>query len=73
MQKNEDAEQVTVATAKKWLSLIDAGASTESWNQSARPFKSAVSLEQWKTSLEAAHVRLGKAVSRKLKSKLYTE
>ncbi|MBD0371030.1 MAG: DUF4019 domain-containing protein [Pyrinomonadaceae bacterium] len=39
MLKNEDTKQVAVITSEKWLSLIDAGDSTESWNQTARPFK----------------------------------
>ncbi len=72
-QEAEEAEQAAVAAAERWLSLIDADDFTENWNQAASLFKSVVSLEQWKASLEAAQVPLGKVVSRKLKSKKYLE
>jgi hypothetical protein len=73
MQKNEHASQTAVIATEHWLSLIDADDVTESWNQAASLFKSAVSLEGWKSSLEAAQVPLGKPVTRKLKSKQYVE
>ncbi len=73
MQNNEIAEQAAVDAAEKWLALIDNDKTSESWNQSASLFKAAVSLEQWKASLESAQVPIGKAVSRELKSKQYAE
>lgn len=73
MPKDESAEQAAVIAAESWLALIDANDFTESWNRAAQLFKSAVSLEQWKSSLEAAQVPLGKPVSRKLKLKQYAE
>ncbi len=73
MPKHQEAERAAVAAAERWLSLIDADDFTESWIQASSLFKSVVSLEQWKASLEAAQVPLGKVVSRKLKSRKYLE
>ena len=70
---NESAEQSAVTAAEKWLALINGGDVGESWNQAASVFKNAVTSEQWRMSLEAAHLPLGKIVSRKLKSKQYAE
>ncbi len=73
MKNNEIAEQAAVTVAEHWLALIDNKDIKESWNQAASLFKTAVSPEQWESSLEAVQVPLGKAVSRKLKSKQYFE
>jgi len=73
MQNNEIAEQAAITAAENWLALIDNSDTAESWNQAASLFKAAVSSEQWKASLEAAQVPLGKVVSRELKSKRYAE
>lgn len=73
MQINEAAEQAAIAAAQSWLALIDNGDAAESWNQAATLFKSAVSAEQWRDSLVAVQVPLGKPVLRTLKSKQYAE
>ena len=73
MSKNETAEQSAISAAGNWLALIDNNETNESWNQASSLFKSAVTAKQWKTSLEAAQAPIGKALSRKLKSKHYTE
>ena len=68
---NESAEQAALAAAETWLALIDNDEENESWNQAASNFKIALTAEQWKEALDAAHSPIGKAVSRKLKSKTY--
>ena len=74
MQTNEIAEQAAVAAAEKWLALTDVGDSPESWNQAATQlFKSAVTPEQWKTSLDSAQGLVGRPLSRELRSKEYKE
>lgn len=67
----EATEKIAVEAAEKWLELIDKGEIGESRNQAASVFKNAVTAEQWQQSLAAAHLPLGKAVSRRLKSKKY--
>lgn len=68
---NETAEQAAVEAAEKWLALIDKDEESESWNQAASMFKTALTAEDWKKALDSAHSPIGKAVSRKLKSKTY--
>ncbi|MDQ3748894.1 MAG: DUF4019 domain-containing protein, partial [Acidobacteriota bacterium] len=70
---SEIAEQSAVTAAEHWLALIDNDDADESWNQAASLFKTAVTSEQWKSSLDAAQAPLGKVVSRKLKSKQYAK
>jgi hypothetical protein len=58
--------------AERWLALIDAGNSVESWKTAAGYFRTAVSQEQWKSSLDAVREPLGVVLSRKFKSAQYT-
>lgn len=73
MQTDEVAEQAAVTAAEKWLALVDIGNYAESWSEAASLFKSAISVQHWQASLEAAQAPLGKSVSRQLKSKQYAE
>ncbi len=68
--KPEDAAQ---AAAEAWLKLVDAGSYEASWDQAAKLFKGAVTKEQWKQAMSGGRAPLGKVVSRKLKSRDYTE
>jgi len=82
MQTNE-AEQAATRAAEEWLVFVDAGNFEESWEHAAAVFKSGisekdlfksgVSKQQWQSSLRTIQDSLGKAVSRRLKSRLYTE
>jgi Protein of unknown function (DUF4019) len=69
-QKPEDAAQ---AAAESWLKLVDQGQAEASWDQAAKLFKGAVTKDQWKQALTGARGPLGKLVSRKLKSRDYSE
>ena len=69
-QKPEDAAQ---AAAASWLKLVDDGKDEASWDQAAKLFRGAVTKEQWKQALAGARGPLGKLVSRKVKSREYTE
>ena len=73
LQANEVVEKVAVTASGPWLSLVDEGNYTESWNQAAGLFKNAVTKEQWLNSMRTFRVPLGKVVARKLKSKQYTK
>src|SRR5215831_16309103 len=82
MQTNE-TEQAAVRAAEEWLGLVDAGNFEESWEHASAVFKSGisekdlfksgVSKQQWQSSLRTIQDSLGKAVSRRLKARLYTE
>jgi hypothetical protein len=69
-QKPEDAAQTV---AESWLKLVDDGKAEASWDQAAKLFQGAVTKEQWTQALGGARGPLGKLVSRKVKSRTYTE
>ena len=68
--KPEDAAQ---AAAESWLKLVDAGDYAGSWDQAAKVFKGAVKQVDWVQMSGAVRTPLGKLVSRKLKSREYTD
>jgi hypothetical protein len=72
LQAGQQAEETAIASAQKWLTLIDEGKYSESWNEAAGFFKMAVSKKDWLKSMEAFRKPLGALISRKLKSKKYT-
>jgi len=70
-----DSSEQTVAAEKaatNWLALTDGGSYSQSWDQAAQVFKDAVTEDQWAQALSTVRTRLGKVVSRKLKSATYT-
>jgi hypothetical protein len=69
-EKPEDAAQ---AAAESWLKLTDAGDYAGSWEQAAKVFKGAVKQADWVKMADGVRTPLGKVVSRKLKSREYTE
>ncbi|MFQ5791357.1 MAG: DUF4019 domain-containing protein [Acidobacteriota bacterium] len=69
-QKLEDAGE---ASANAWLTLIDQGKYGDSWEQAAQLFKGAVTKDDWKRTLAGVRTPLGKMISRKVKSRHYTE
>ncbi len=64
-------ENAAVASAEKWLALVDGGKYKESWKEASEYFRNTVKEEQWEQSLEAVRKPLGKLISRKVKSKTY--
>jgi hypothetical protein len=69
-EKPEDAAQTAV---EPWLKLVDGGQYDASWDQAAKVFQSAVTKEQWQRACTSVRQPLGKLVSRKLKSREFTE
>ena len=66
------AEDAAVAASQSWLALVDAGEYSESWDEAAGYFKTAVTKEQWQRSLTAFRRPLGDVLSRRLKLRKYT-
>ena len=62
---DEEKEAAAVKAAEQWLTLVDEGRYSESWQEAAGYFRSAVGKEQWKQAMQAARKPLGKLVSRK--------
>ena len=69
----EEAEAAAQTAAESWLKLVDAGDYQASWEQAAKMFKGAVTQKQWIQTAKAARAPLGKLLSRKVKSRHYTE
>jgi len=69
-ETREDAAQAAV---ESWLKLVDQGPCEASWEQAAMPLKGAMAKDEWTKACEGARQQLGKVVSRKVKSRRYTE
>jgi hypothetical protein len=69
---NEMAEKKAVESSNAWLKLVDHGQYSKSWETTAELFKTAVTKEQWKQSLNGVRKPLGKVIRRNVKSKQYT-
>jgi hypothetical protein len=67
----EKPEKAAAEAANHWLSLVDAGNYTASWEEAAPLFKGVVSKDQWARMLQATRAPLGKTASRTLKSAAY--
>ena len=73
VQADEASEKAAVSAADAWLRRVDAGQYRASWDDAARLFKNAVSTADWERSLNGVRSPLGKVVSRKVASRMYTE
>jgi hypothetical protein len=69
----DSPEEAAQAAAESWLKLVDDGRYDASWEGAAKLFRGAVTKEQWRQAASAARSPLGKLVSRKLRSRQYTE
>jgi hypothetical protein len=70
-ESNPEAEKAAIESAKAWLALVDSGKYSESWEEAAGYFQSAVMKPGWEQTIRAVREPLGKTVSRKLKSQQY--
>jgi hypothetical protein len=66
-------EDEAQTAADAWLALVDKGSYGDSWEQAATVFKTAVRKDDWNRAVATARGPLGKVISRKLKSRRYTE
>jgi succinate dehydrogenase/fumarate reductase flavoprotein subunit len=69
-QAPEDAAQ---AAAESWLALVDGGDYPGSWDRAARVLKAGVRQTEWAETMGGVRSPAGRLVSRKLKSREYTE
>jgi len=69
-QKPQDLAQKSADT---WLALTDSGKFAESWDEASQLFKSAITKQQWASTLKGVRDPLGKVLSRKFKSATYTK
>jgi hypothetical protein len=66
-------EDMAQAAAESWLSLVDGGDYAASWDRASQAFKGAVKQSDWSQTAGSMRAPLGKVVSRRLKSREYTE
>ena len=72
MADETEKEKSAIASAEKWLNFVDDGKYIQSWQESSDYFKQAIKQDQWKQAVQSVRRPLGKLVSRKLMSTLYT-
>ena len=72
MADRSDREKAAIASAEKWLRIVDEGKYIESWKESSEYFKQAIRQDQWEQAVKAVREPLGKLISRKVKSASYT-
>ena len=72
MADQSKREKEAIASAEKWLKMVDQGKYIESWKESADYFKRAVTQDQWEQAMKAGREPLGKLISRKVANALYT-
>ena len=51
-QSPQKPEQLAQASSDAWLAIVDSGKYANSWDETAQPFKSAVTKEQWLSALD---------------------
>ncbi len=73
IQADDPSEKAAISATDAWLRRVDAGQYRGSWDDAARLFKNAVSRADWEKSLNGVRSPLGKVVSRKVASRMYTE
>ncbi len=72
MADDPDRENAAIASAQRWLNIVDEGNYIESWKESSEYLKQAIKQDQWEQAVQSARKPLGKLVSRKVKSASYT-
>ncbi len=72
LMAKEKAEDVALGVSNKWLSFVDKGDYSKSWEQAAEIFKTMVAKPEWEAKLNTFRKPLGKVSGRKVKSKQFT-
>ncbi|MBF0376421.1 MAG: DUF4019 domain-containing protein [Desulfamplus sp.] len=60
-----------VYAAQSWLSLVDSGKYSQSWEESSDLLKNAINKQAWGQTVDAVRKPLGRVISRKADSKTY--
>jgi hypothetical protein len=66
-----ETQDLAVKAAEEWLASVDQGEYEKSWQEAAALFKSAVTVEQWRQTVNAARAPFGELNSRRLKGAEY--
>ncbi len=71
MASDSEKENAAVASAEKWLTLVDEGKYVESWMEASEYFKQNIGKDTWEQAAQGVRKPLGKLVSRKILSASY--
>ena len=71
-QAQQKPEELAQKSAESWLALTDSGKFAESWDEASQLFKSAITRQQWTSTVKGVREPLGKVLSRKFKSATFT-
>jgi hypothetical protein len=66
LRAGAETEKAAVSAAENWLSIMDAGDYSGSWNEASAYFRGAITEQNWSASLEGVRKPLGKLISRKI-------
>ena len=70
---DERAEKAALASSTKWLTIVDKGDYSKSWERTAVIFRGMVTKAEWETKLNTFRKPLGKVSERNIRSKQYTK
>jgi len=70
---DEKAEKAALASSTKWLTIVDKGDYSKSWERTAVIFRGMVTKAEWETKLNTFRKPLGKVSERNIRSKQYTK
>jgi hypothetical protein len=62
----EQDKSAAVSGAREWLSLVDSGKYSESWDEAAGYFQGSIGKNKWVQMLTSVRSPLGRNISRKL-------
>ena len=68
---NNPAIAEAIVAAQNWLSMVDSGQYSESWQASSEIFRNAITQDQWAKTMAGLRMPLGNLLSRELSSKKY--
>ena len=70
---DEKAEKAALASSTKWLTIVDKGDYSKSWERTAVIFRGMITKAEWETKLNTFRKPLGKVSERNIRSKQYTK
>lgn len=70
---NDSAEKAALASSNKWLTVVDKGDYSKSWERASVIFRAMENKAEWENKLNTYRAPLGKVLERNVKSRRYTK
>lgn len=71
LAQTSNREKAAVASAEKWLGLVDKEKYAESWKEAATYFRNSITEQKWEQVAQSVRKPLGELISRKQKTAMY--